>query len=195
MCKVAKLIDDRLNELGIKGSKMCDDLGISRSTLTELRKGRSKFLLPQTANLIGKYLGLDPLQLMGVENQLPDEDQPIGDLYNRIESLCKIKGERMSDLCRSIGIRSGVMSDLKMGRSKSLSSATLSKIAGHFGVSVDYLLGVSGKGTEEDNELAELLEEIRRNPDLRTMFSLTKNATPEEVRQYIKVIKAIRGEE
>lgn len=123
MCKVAKLIDDRLNELGIKGSKMCDDLGISRSTLTELRKGRSKFLLPQRASQIGEYLGLDPMLLMGVENSAAAE--------------------------------------------------------------LD----------DRQRELAELLEEIRRNPDLRTMFSLTKNATPEEVRQYIKIIKALRGDD
>ena len=122
MCKVAKLIDDRLNELGIKGSKMCDDLGISRSTLTELRKGRAKSLSPQTAYPIAEYLELDACELMGIE------------INAELES-------------------------------------------------------------EEDNELAELLEEIRRNPDLRIMFSLTKNATPEEVQQYIKVIKAIRGEE
>ena len=37
--------------------------------------------------------------------------------------------------------------------------------------------------------------EIRRNPELRTMFSVAKNATPDEIRQYINVIKAIRGEE
>ena len=121
----------------------------------------------------------------------------LNELYERIKKLCGARDIKISDLCKATGIRSGMMTDLKMGRSKSLSSASLSKIAGYFEISVDYLLGMetSDQIDEQKRELAELLEEIRRNPDLRTMFSLTKNATPEEVRQYIKVIKAIRGEE
>lgn len=121
----------------------------------------------------------------------------MNELYERIKKLCEARDIKISDLCKATGIRSGMMTDLKMGRSKSLSSASLSKIAGYFEISVDYLLGLetSDQIDEQKRELAELLEEIRRNPDLRTMFSLTKNATPEEVRQYIKVIKAIRGEE
>lgn len=46
---------------------------------------------------------------------------------------------------------------------------------------------------EDDDELNEMLEDVRRNPELRAMFSITKKATPEQVRQYIKVIKALRG--
>jgi len=42
------------------------------------------------------------------------------------------------------------LSDLKMGRLKSLSAATLAKIAGYFGVSVEYLLGNENCISEED---------------------------------------------
>ena len=47
----------------------------------------------------------------------------------------------------------------------------------------------------EQQEVADMLDEIRKNPELRTMFSITRNATPEQLRQYINVIKAIRGED
>lgn len=119
------------------------------------------------------------------------------DLYSKIETLCKKHNTNITIMCKEAGVSRSPLSDLKMGRSKSLSSETLSKIASYFNVSVDYLLGkeVNDKlAAAEDNELAEILEDIRRNPDLRAMFSLTKNATPEQVRQYIDVIKAIRGE-
>ena len=118
-------------------------------------------------------------------------------LYNTLVDLCDCKGITPYRMCKDVGIQPSVISDLKMERKNSLSAKTLQKIAEYFGVTVDYLLGkeVNDKlAAAEDNELAEILEDIRRNPDLRAMFSLTKNATPEQVRQYIDVIKAIRGE-
>ncbi len=122
----------------------------------------------------------------------------MSELYEIISELCSQKGITITELCRKSGASRGSLSDLKMGRKQSLSADTLSKIASYFGVSVDYLLGNEQKEkptATDDSELAEILEDIRRNPDLRAMFSLTKNATPEEVRQYINVIKAIRGGE
>lgn len=71
----------------------------------------------------------------------------------------------------------------------------LQTLAGYFGVSTDYLMGSDDTDTAENDEMAELLEEIRKNPELRTLFSISKRATPEEVRQYIRLIKALRGEE
>lgn len=71
-------------------------------------------------------------------------------------------------------------------------------LAGYFGVSVDYLMTGDDVDTEEryeKQEVLDMLDEIRKNPELRTMFSITRNATPEQLRQYINVIKAIRGED
>lgn len=64
----------------------------------------------------------------------------MSDLYNRIESLCKEKGESITTMCKESGASRASLSDLKMGRNQSLSADTLAKIATHFGVSVDYLL-------------------------------------------------------
>lgn len=65
MSKLSDSIDKRLKELGIKGSKMCDDLGISRSTLTELRKGRATTLTADRAAAIANYLGVTVDYLLG----------------------------------------------------------------------------------------------------------------------------------
>lgn len=65
MSKLSDVIDMRLKELGIKGSKMCDDLGISRSTLTELRKGRATTLKADRAAAIANYLGVTVDYLLG----------------------------------------------------------------------------------------------------------------------------------
>ena len=76
----------------------------------------------------------------------------MSELYNLIESLCKEKGTNITAMCKAAKISRAPLTELKMGRSKTLSSATLSKIAAYFGVSVDYLLGNKEKpaGKEAD---------------------------------------------
>ena len=65
----------------------------------------------------------------------------MNELHNKITLLCREAGITTYKLCKEIGIRESVISDLKTGRKKGLSSETLSKIAEYFNVSVDYLLG------------------------------------------------------
>lgn len=65
----------------------------------------------------------------------------MSNLYNRIEDLCTENNESITTMCRESGASRASLSDLKVGRKQSLSAETLSKIAAHFGVSVDYLLG------------------------------------------------------
>ena len=65
----------------------------------------------------------------------------MSELYNRIKELCKKQGENVTTLCRNCEIPRTTLSELNNGRTKMLSSTTLSKIAKYFGVSVEYLLG------------------------------------------------------
>lgn len=81
----------------------------------------------------------------------------MSELYNLIESLCKEKGTNITAMCKAAKISRAPLTELKMGRSKTLSSATLSKIAAYFGVSVDYLLG--NKEKPADQEVDELIKE------------------------------------
>ena len=62
-------------------------------------------------------------------------------LYDRINALCEQQGIRPGRLCDELGLSRGLMTDLKMGRKKSVNAQTAQKIANHFGVSVGYLLG------------------------------------------------------
>ena len=62
-------------------------------------------------------------------------------LYEAIEKLCYEKGIRPGRLCADLGLSRSLMTDLKMGRKKSLNAETAQKIAAYFGVSVGHLLG------------------------------------------------------
>ena len=73
-------------------------------------------------------------------------------LYESIETLCAQKGIRPGRLCNDLGLSRGLITDLKMGRKKSVSAETAQKIATYFGVSVGQLLG------HEDR--ADILEQV-----------------------------------
>ena len=68
----------------------------------------------------------------------------MANLYDTIQSLCAEENIRPGRLCDELGLSRGLMTDLKMGRKKSVSAETAQKIASYFGVSVGYLLGQEG---------------------------------------------------
>ena len=70
--------------------------------------------------------------------------------YERIAELCRKRGITVTELCKRCDIPRASLSDYKMGRIKSLSALTLSKISEYFSVSVEYLL--SGETVVADDE-------------------------------------------
>lgn len=62
-------------------------------------------------------------------------------LFARIQSLCAEKGIRPGRLCDDLALSRSMMTDLKMGRKKTVNAQTAQKIAEYFNVSVGYLLG------------------------------------------------------
>ena len=76
-------------------------------------------------------------------------------LYENILTLCNRDGIRPGRLCDELGISRGLITDLKMGRKKSVNAETAQKIAAYFGVSVGVLLG-----QEESTPSADILDEV-----------------------------------
>ena len=62
-------------------------------------------------------------------------------MYQRIEVLCQERGIRPGRLCADTGLSRGLLSDLKAGRTKTLSAKNMQVIAGYFGVSPETLMG------------------------------------------------------
>lgn len=58
MADMYKKIDELLAQKGISGAKMSAELGMSRSFMTELRKGRAKSVKLETAQKIADYFGV-----------------------------------------------------------------------------------------------------------------------------------------
>ena len=89
----------------------------------------------------------------------------MSDLYSNIHALCEKEGIKDGTLCANIGIRRSFLSELKAGRTKSLSAEVLSKIAAYFNVSVDYLLTGEQKENapqKPQSEVDAAVERIRK---------------------------------
>lgn len=89
----------------------------------------------------------------------------MSDLYSNIHALCEKEGIKDGTLCGNIGIRRSFLSELKAGRTKSLSAEVLSKIAAYFNVSVDYLLTGEQKENlpqQPQSEVDAAVERIRK---------------------------------
>lgn len=79
----------------------------------------------------------------------------MGEIYSRIDALCKSAGITVTELCRECQIPRATMSDFKQGRSKTLSASALSRIATFFEVSVEYIInGESFKVGKEELKVA-----------------------------------------
>ena len=60
-------IIDLCEKKGVKGGKMCVDLGMSKGTLTDLKMGRQTGLSAAKAQKIASYLGVSVGYLLGEE--------------------------------------------------------------------------------------------------------------------------------
>ena len=72
MGDIVTTIENLLKSHGISGAKMCLDLGMSKSFLTELRKGRAKSVKAETAQKIADYFGVTVEYLLGKEEKPTD---------------------------------------------------------------------------------------------------------------------------
>ena len=82
-------------------------------------------------------------------------------MHKIITDLCKAKGVSGYRMCKDIGIQPSILTDLKMGRQKSLTASTAEKVASYFNVSVSYLLGKEKNPTTEiDNGISKAKKEL-----------------------------------
>ena len=111
-------------------------------------------------------------------------------LFARIASLCGKKGIRPGRLCDELGLSRGLMTDLKMGRKKTINAETAQKIAGFLGVSVGYLLGLEGSDPVQTNA-SDLLDEV--DVAFYGDFKELNDAEKETVRDMVRLMRERRA--
>ena len=109
----------------------------------------------------------------------------MGTLYERITALCKERGITGGRLCTDLRMSKGTLTDLKMGRQKSLSAEKAQKIASYFDVSVGYLLGEEDIKKEQPTELDGLSEKRK------ALMQFAMSVPEEKAEMILQVMKTI----
>ena len=65
----------------------------------------------------------------------------MSNVYERLKQLCEEKGVSAYRMFKDTGMQPSIMTDLKMGRKKTLSLKSMAKVADYFDVPINYLAG------------------------------------------------------
>ena len=88
--KIISLCDEK----GIKGGKMCTDIGMSKGILTDLKMGRQSGISTANAQKIASYFGVSVDYLLGEEDK---EKQSVENELSERKKLFMQKVATMSD--------------------------------------------------------------------------------------------------
>lgn len=103
-------------------------------------------------------------------------------MWEIFEKLCQERGVTPYRVSEATGIKTSSLSGWKAGRFKP-KQEKLQKIADYFGVSVEYLrTGEEPEGYYTNPEAADMAQQIFENKDLRLLFDVAKDVTPEQLK-------------
>lgn len=121
--------------------------------------------------------------------------------YDHFLELCNKKGVTPSKAALLNGISKTSVTRWKNGATPN--GEILKKLSDYFGVTTDYLL--TGKKQENirvydeddnvvvlDDETLEIIDSLRKRPDMKILFSVSKKAKPEDIIKAVKIIEALR---
>lgn len=115
MADLYKIIEELLTEKGVSGAQMSRDLGMSRSFMTELRKGRAKSVKMETAQKIADYFDVSVDYLLGNVSDpffRLDNDAILADInsYEDTEKTPTLTKKDERDIAKSL---EAIMADLE----------------------------------------------------------------------------------
>lgn len=119
-------------------------------------------------------------------------------MYEIFQKLLDKRGLKAFDVSKATGISSSTLTDWKKGRSVPKQDK-MQKIAEFLGVSLEYLMtGEEKEGGETyylNDETREIAQEIFENPDLRSLFDMSRKMSPERLKAHIEFIEKLYKQE
>ncbi len=113
--------------------------------------------------------------------------------YDRFEALRVARGVTKTFIAQTLGRSATLCQDWKQQKSQP-SEQQLLQVARILGTTPEYLRGESDE-ISPDAEMEELLTTLREREDMRMLFKLAQDASPEDVRQAVKIIEALRSDD
>ena len=166
MCDLYDRIMFLCKQKGVSGSRMCLDLGLSKSTLSDIKGGRKKGISTNTAQKIASYFGVSVGHLLG------EEENGIPYARKMVKKLAEEQDLPFAEIEEKLGVSYTTFRSWYNGSGDYFSDETqLAKIAEMYGVSVEYLLGKetgikkspSVEITEGEQKLLDLFRRVPEN--------------------------------
>ena len=112
---------------------------------------------------------------------------------NRLRECREKAGLSQKYVAITLGVKPPSVSNWERGKTEPTPD-NMMKLADIYGVSVDYLLGRSEERADKNDngDIWELREQVRRDPERHYLFSLARDADIEDVRQAVAVIDALK---
>ena len=105
------------------------------------------------------------------------------------------KGYTQEKLSKIIGVSRSAVAVWETGDSQP-DNNTLATLADILDVTTDYLLGrEDSPNLPYDPDTVAAMEEAFDRPEMRALFSVSKNATREDIEKTIAIIKALKGDD
>ena len=110
------------------------------------------------------------------------------------EMIHKLRVEKnmtLEELGKTIHVTRATVQKYETGEVKNIPYKRIVSLADALGVAPGTLMGWDEKPSD-DATVAELLEYFSTRPEGKLLFSVAKDATPEEVMQAVKIIEALK---
>lgn len=114
-------------------------------------------------------------------------------LGETIKAIRKQAGMTQDELAEAASVNRVTLARYENGTSKP-GTEILSRIADALHVSTDVLLGGGiDEMSDDDRDIWDLREQVRRDPERHYLFSLARNASIDDVRQAVAIIDALKN--
>lgn len=101
MANLYENIQSLCESRGIRPGRLCDELGLSRGLMTDLKMGRKKGVNAETAQKIAGFFGVSVARLLGQEESQQDIlDQVDVAFYGDFKELNEEEKETVRDMVR-----------------------------------------------------------------------------------------------
>ena len=122
-------------------------------------------------------------------------------LNSNLKDRRKELGLSQAEVAKIVGVSESTISRWETGDIANMKRSYIAAYAKALQLSPADIMGMEAlsPSAEEivngDPELTELLERVRDDPNYRMLFSVTKDATPEDIMKAVKIIQTLKGEE
>jgi transcriptional regulator with XRE-family HTH domain len=122
----------------------------------------------------------------------------VDNIGKRIKERRIQMGISAEELAPMVGLSAATIYRYEKGDIKKVNTTKLQPFAKALETTEAYLMGWeetadADTGTDQDEELWELREELRRNPEIRMLFSASKGAKKEHIQAAVAILNTLKG--